>query len=242
MRRLLPLLALAALSAAGCQQFFTYSVAKAVGLARPAETITTLDASSASAFVQTLTADPDPARAATAINALATLVSTDTTPSVIKDAASVAVIATGLDTALTKALTSIDVQALMSGSGTPSTADLATLADIISASAAAVTPQTAQIFEALATSAAADPLALAGTGIGTETFAVAAAALALNDMNTQTPPVLIADVINGTATYTPDPALAPTLANLVSGASAVATAGGTAESPLLSTLQGFLHF
>jgi hypothetical protein len=234
--------ALIALAATGCQQFFTYSVA--APLARPPQTISSLTASTAASYAATLVNNPDPAAAKAAMDAMVNLVASTPTPAVLKDAATVAVMATGLDSALTQAITKVDVAALMAGTAaTPSAATISAIADIISAASSGVTTQSTQIFNALAASASTPAKAaeLAATGIGAQTFVVAAAAVAISDMTSQG--LTVADVMTGTVAYTPTAGgTATTLTNLAAGASAAGTAAGDSSSQLLSTLQSFLKF
>ncbi|MEI6875668.1 MAG: hypothetical protein WCL50_11150, partial [Spirochaetota bacterium] len=123
MRRIWALSGLVLFSLTSCQQFFTTSLAKA--LARPVQTISELDAAGASAFVASLAQNPDQATAAGAMDALAVLVKEHPTPAVLKDASQVAVMATGLDSALTQAMTSVDLAALTSGTA-PTKTEMAT--------------------------------------------------------------------------------------------------------------------
>ena len=174
------------LSFASCQQFFTTSVAKA--LAQPPATITSIDEAGASAFLASLSQNPDPTRAASALGALQALVASNPSTAVIKDAAQVAVIATGLDSALTQAVTAVDLNAIIAGTA-PTTTQLATIANIISTAGNNVTPASTAIFTALATSAAAPggAAALASSGVGAQTLVVAAAAIAINSITTNLP-------------------------------------------------------
>ena len=222
--------------AGGCQQFFTASLAKP--LARQPATLSSITADQAAALVA---ANPDQALAASAVGALASLVTANpTSASVVSDAAQVAVTATGLDTALTQALSSIDLTTFQSG-GTLSTADATTLSSLLTTAASNVNTNTTTIFDALATQAAADPSALAAGGTTAQTLIVAAAAIAINDATSQIKPgQTLADVINGTATlpngmpytYTPS-------ASVSDLATAVATIDPSNQ--LLTVLQSSLN-
>ena len=219
--------------AGGCQQFFTTSLAKP--LARQPATLSSITADQAAALVA---AKPDQALAASAVGALASLVTANpTSASVVSDAAQVAVTATGLDTALTQALSSIDLTTFQSG-GTLSTADATTLSSLLTTAASNVNTNTTTIFDALATQAAADPSALAAGGTTAQTLIVAAAAIAINDANTQLAATnqTVADVINKTATYAPSGAVLQVLTNLANGVNAI-----DPGNPLLSTLQSTLN-
>lgn len=222
MRFALPLLAVALLFAAGCQQVFTYSLAEP--LARPPEALTRIDAAGAAAFAQNLAANPDPEMAQAAIGALAKLVESDSSPAVLADAAAVAVVATGLDGAITEAMTLIDLEGLMAG--TPLTADeIADLSALVGGVADNVGTDTTAIFTALA---GADPAALAAEGVGVQTIVVAAAAIALADMAEQG--FSVESIIDGSAGgYTPDPVIADLVA---------LAAGLEPDNQLLATFQG----
>ena len=225
--------------AAGCQQFFTTSLAKP--LARPPVTMSSISADQAASLVA---AKPNQALASSAVGALANLVSSNaSSPTVVSNAAQVAVVATGLDTALTQAIASVNVTALTSGQSLSST-DVATLSNLLTGAAGNVNANTTTIFDALATQAKADPAALAASGTSAQTLVVAAAAVAIHDATSQLAPgQTLANVINGTATYTsgaktytPSASVSTTLSNLASGANAI-----DPTNPLLSTLQSSLN-
>lgn len=214
-------LAASVLLLGGCQQFFTFSLAKS--LARAPSPLTSISADQAAALVA---AKPDQALAASAVGALATLVTANpTSASVVSDAAQVAVIATGLDAALTQSLATV----LTSG-GSLTTTDIATMSSLLSAAASNVNASTTSIFTTLSTQAASNPTALAASGTSAQTLVVAATAVALSDAVSQG--LSIADVINGTSTYTPSASVSTTLSNLASGVSAI-----DPGNALLSTLQ-----
>jgi len=227
------------LSLAGCQQFFTASLAKP--LSRPPVTLTSITADQAAALVA---ANPNQALAASAVGALASLVTSNAaSASVVSNAAQVAVVATGLDTALTQAIASVDVNALISNPSSLTSTDIATLSNLLTTAAGNVNSGTTTIFDALATQAstASGAAALAASGTSAQTLVVAAAAIAINDATSQlTAGQTLADVINGTVTYTPSASVSATLTNLASGANAIAAASGS-TNPLLSTLQGALN-
>lgn len=227
MRPALTPLLIAALAATGCQQIFTFSLA--APLARPPETIGSFTAATAATYAEDLLADPDPATAAAAVGALADLVSTHPTAAVIRDAAAVAVIATGLDGALTEAITAVDVEALMAGTQ-PTDLEIEAIADIIAGIGQNVTADTEVIFQALAD---ADPTALLEAGVGAETLVMAAAAITVADMAEKG--VTVAELMADPTAYAPDPDLAATLASLAAGAATI-----DPENQLLGTLQGFL--
>lgn len=209
--------ALALLLASGCQDFFTTSLAKP--LARPPQTLTTISATEAAALVA---ANPSQALAASAVGALADLVAANpTSTTIVSDAAQVAVIATGLDTALTQALASVDVTSIMSG-GSLSSADATTISNLLTTAVGNVNTDTTAIFTALATQASSDPAALAASGTSSQTLIVAAMAVAVDAINTQlaSSNQSIADVLNGTvnpATLT----IPASAQNLAAGASAI---------------------
>lgn len=235
MRRIWALSGLVLLSLSSCQQFFTTSLVKV--LARPAQTISELDAAGASAFVASLAQNPDQATAAGAMDALAVLVKEHPTPAVLKDASQVAVMATGLDSALTQAMTSVDLAALTSGTA-PTKTEMATIASIITTAGQNVTPASAAIFTALAASAKSDPAALAASGVGAETLVMAAAAVAINDIsNNLAPGQTLAQVLDGSIPApTMSAATQTDLANLTSGAQAI-----DPNNALLATLQSTLN-
>ena len=216
---------LAAFALTGCQQFFTSSVAKI--LARPPATLSSISADDAAALVA---AKPNQALAASAVGALASLVTSNPTASVVSNAAQIAVTATGIDTALTQALGSISASNLQSGS--LSTTDRTTIANLVSSTSGNVNASTTTIFDALATQAATSPSTLVANGVSSQTLVVAAAAVALNDIKTtlaQTnSTTTLADVIAGTA---PAPALSASaqasIANLKAGITAIDPANQT---------------
>ncbi|HUX39229.1 MAG TPA: hypothetical protein VMV44_15120 [Rectinemataceae bacterium] len=209
------------LLAGACQQFFTFSLAKS--LSRPPVTLTSITADQAAALVA---AKPDQALAASALGALASLVTANpSSASIVSDAAQVAVIATGLDAALTQSLATV----LTSG-GTLSSTDIATISALLTTSASNVNANTTSIFSALAAQAASNPSALAASGTSAQTLVVAATAIALSDVLSQG--LSIANVINGTSTYTPSASVSTTLSNLASGVTAI-----DPGNALLSTLQ-----
>lgn len=219
--------AILALSAS-CQAFFTTSLATA--LAREPEVPSSLTADQAAAYAEQLAVNPSPALAQAAVPALADLVAADPTPQVVADASAIAVTATGLDSALTEALTTLDVDALIAGdplSAEDSAALAATLATVV------VTDDTTAIFEALA---AADPAELAAAGVEDATvYVVAAAALAIADMEDQG--VSVDEIISGTTSYSPSADLQDTLADLADGAVAM-----DPNSVFVGLLQGLLGF
>jgi hypothetical protein len=225
------------LSFASCQQFFTTSLAKP--LARPPATITSIDAAGASAFLASLSQNPDPTRASSALGALESLVASNPSPAVIKDAAQVAVIATGLDSALTQAVTAVDLNAIMAGT-TPTQAQLSTIANIITTAGNNVTPASTAIFTALATSASTPTgaAALASSGVGAQTLVVAAAAIAINSITTSLPAgQTLSQVLDGSVAA---PAFSAStqanLTNLAAGIKAI-----DPNNALLSSLQGTLN-
>jgi hypothetical protein len=223
-------LTLALLSA--CQQLFTTSAV--TFLAREPATITTLTADSAASFAASLAANPDPALAQSAMAALAALVAANPKDdAILRDAAAVAAVATGLDLALTQAITSVDTTALLAG-GSLSAAEIANMASLIDT--ASVSSNSTEIFTALA---GADPAALKASGVGAQTLVIAATALALDDMKKKLAGTgnTVADVLSGSATYTPSAGLSATLTQLGNGAQAI-----DPGNALLSTLQGFLKF
>ena len=173
-----------------------------------------------------MAAKPDQALAASALGALASLVTANpSSASIVSDAAQVAVIATGLDAALTQSLATV----LTSG-GTLSSTDIATISALLTTSASNVNANTTSIFSALAAQAASNPSALAASGTSAQTLVVAATAIALSDVLSQG--LSIANVINGTSTYTPSASVSTTLSNLASGVTAI-----DPGNALLSTLQ-----
>lgn len=219
---------------AGCQQFFTASLAKP--LVRPPVTLSSITADQAAALVA---ANPNQALAASAVGALASLVTSNaSSATVVSNAAQVAVIATGLDTALTQAIASVNLNALISNPSSLTSTDIATLSNLLTSAAGNVNSSTTTIFDALATQAstASGAAALAASGTTAQTLVVAAAAIAIHDATSQlTSGQTLADVINGTVTYTPSASVSTTLANLAAGAAAI-----DPSNTLLSTLQSAL--
>jgi len=253
MRRFLPLVALSLTIAAGCQQFFTSSVATA--LARPPQKITTLSAASATTFAETLAQNPDPAIAATALSALSALIAPSANPSAatITAAAQVAVIASGLDSALTQSIASVNLSAITSGTA-PTSQELQQISTIIGTASTSLTgasaTASAAIFASLAQTAStpAGAQSLKDSGIGAQTLVVAATSVAITEINTRLaalnpnpalPPKTIADVIaDPVATPMPTMSAATTteLSNLAAGLQAV-----DPTNQLLGTLKTVLN-
>jgi hypothetical protein len=233
MRQALPLLALVGILSSGCQQMFTYSLAKP--LAREPEVISSLDAAGAASVAAMVAASADVELAAAAVGALADLVAADpTNTAILADAAAVAVVASGLDQALTQAMTEIDVAGLMNDPSAISSSDIDTIAALVAGVAAsdAMGDSTA-IFASLADAAASDPAALAASGIGAETLVMAAAVLTIAEMESQG--VTLAEVEADPSVFT-----APALLTTQLGDLADLVASMDADNQFLAALQGFL--
>ncbi|MEI6388680.1 MAG: hypothetical protein WCQ50_18855 [Spirochaetota bacterium] len=227
----------------GCQQFFTSSLV--TFLRRPQAKITTLTATSASDLVSALQSNPDKALAAASIGAFDKLIKSDpTNMTVLKDAAAVAVMASGLDTTMTKALTSLDITSVMAGTK-PSAEQLSTIGSSVSEAMASLGSSGASgIFEALAQSASTPEGVqnLKDSGVGSQTLVMAATAVALSDISTQNPGIDLSQVISGTlpagtVVNPPSAAAKQDIANLASGIAAI-----DPNNQLLGMLQGMLKF
>ncbi|MFZ4617331.1 MAG: hypothetical protein ACOYM2_14195 [Rectinemataceae bacterium] len=227
----------------GCQQFFSSSLL--TFLKRPQAKITTLTATSSAALVLALQSNPDPALAAASLGAFDKLIKSDpTNMDVLKDAAAVAVIASGLDTTMTKALTTLDLTSVMAGT-LPSAEQLTTIGNsIVEAMASLDSSGASGIFEALAQSASTPEGVqnLKDSGVGSQTLVMAAAAVALSDISSQNPGIDLSQVISGTlpegtVVNPPSDAAKQELANLASGITAI-----DPSNQLLGMLQGMLKF
>lgn len=162
-----------ALSATGCQQLFTTSLA--ASLARDELPVpASLTKNQATDYATQVVDGRNTELAQAVLPAMADLLADNPgDPSVLASAAATAGVATGLDQAFATALSSVGIEALTSG--TPTSEQIAALASALAS--VEVSANAASIFVSLETIAPSDLPALADSGVTAGTFAIAAAAI-----------------------------------------------------------------